>query len=161
MFCLPKEEKVRCCHCGNKDVHWLHTKVEHDCYSYADHYCLHHRISYKNKWELCNSNVGYCSPLPNDTVYTVYGSLWNAIHDCEQMCSANEDPIVKTTGTIESFSKEMSTGYVSVRGKDYRFVSTCFICLRTPRFPFAREKVEVVLKKIDGEYTVLTMYSIE
>lgn len=162
MYCLLKEDKVRCCHCGNMDVHWQHVSSSHDCYSYVDNYCKHHSVHWKCKWEQCSYNIDYCSPLPIGViVYTVYGSLWNAGNDCTYLCSLHDDPVIKTVGTVKSFSKESVTGYVEVGGKLYRFPSTCFVCHRTPRYPMKDENVNVMIRNINGEDVVIAMSSIK
>jgi len=160
MFCLPSKDKVRCAHCGNEDIHWEHTNITHDCYSYADHYCKHHRVHWRCKWEECSYDIEYCSSLPSGIiVYTVYGSSWNEISNCEHSCSSHDDPVIKTIGIVKSFSKENVTGYVKVEDQLYSFHSTCFVCSRTPRYPIAGEEVEVMIKKVNDEDIVIAMSS--
>lgn len=160
MYCLPKKDKVKCSHCGNKDVHWQNVYSSHDCYSYVDHYCKHHRVHWKCKWEQCGYDIEYCSSLPTGVIVnTVYGNLWNPPINCENVCDAHSDFIVKTLGEIDYFSEYTCTGLVKVGSNLYKFPSTCFQAIRSPRFPRKGESVEVTMKRVNGEFIVLCIIS--
>lgn len=155
MYCLPKEDRVRCCRCGRRDIHWNAVKTIHDAWGLPDHYC-------GCSWSQCSSNMEHCSPLPTCVIVnSVYGRLWNPPINCGNVCTTHSDVVTKTLGKVDYFSKQTCDGLVKVGSFLYKFPSTCFVASDIPRYPRVGEIVYVMIRKINGEDVVIAMSSIK